>query len=145
MSMTLPVILHYRCGCNILKGLLGFLCYLFMIPTFVNMLTIYAYTNTHDISWGTKGLEGTSSISSKEDRFKKFRYDLLVAWIVVNMLAAYLLNQLVRRNAAELILTIFTCFLAFSLIFRLLAALVSRFKCEPSLKNLQLMDPQPLQ
>ena len=28
--------------------------YLFMLPTFVNMFTIYSFCNMHDISWGTK-------------------------------------------------------------------------------------------
>lgn len=31
--------------------------YFFMLPTFVNVLGIYAYSNLHDLSWGTKGLE----------------------------------------------------------------------------------------
>lgn len=99
LSMILPVICNCRCHCSsIVKTILAFLCYLFMIPTFVNMLTIYAYSNTHDVSWGTKGLTGTQN--SKEDRFKKFRYDLLMFWIFINMLCAYFLTQLVRRGAA---------------------------------------------
>ncbi|EGZ27195.1 hypothetical protein PHYSODRAFT_470234 [Phytophthora sojae] len=37
--------------------LLSTLQYYFMLPTFVNILGIYAYSNLHDLSWGTKGLE----------------------------------------------------------------------------------------
>ncbi|CAK4411240.1 unnamed protein product [Aphanomyces euteiches] len=37
--------------------LLSFVQYYFMLPTFVNILGIYAYSNLHDLSWGTKGLE----------------------------------------------------------------------------------------
>ncbi|EQC40891.1 hypothetical protein SDRG_01956 [Saprolegnia diclina VS20] len=37
--------------------LLSFVQYFFMLPTFVNVLGIYAYSNLHDLSWGTKGLE----------------------------------------------------------------------------------------
>ncbi|RHY39101.1 hypothetical protein DYB30_006661 [Aphanomyces astaci] len=37
--------------------LLSFVQYFFMLPTFVNILGIYAYSNLHDLSWGTKGLE----------------------------------------------------------------------------------------
>ncbi|TMW60216.1 hypothetical protein Poli38472_000258 [Pythium oligandrum] len=37
--------------------LLSTLQYFFMLPTFVNILGIYAYSNLHDLSWGTKGLE----------------------------------------------------------------------------------------
>lgn len=31
-----------------------FIQYMFMLPTFVNMFTIYSFCNMHDISWGTK-------------------------------------------------------------------------------------------
>nr|ADE62521.1 chitin synthase 2 [Saprolegnia monoica] len=37
--------------------LLSVIQYFFMLPTFVNVLGIYAYSNLHDLSWGTKGLE----------------------------------------------------------------------------------------
>ncbi|CAK4684155.1 unnamed protein product [Aphanomyces euteiches] len=33
--------------------------YYFMLPTFVNILGIYAYSNLHDLSWGTKGIDST--------------------------------------------------------------------------------------
>ncbi len=31
--------------------------YLYMLPTYVNMFSIFSFCNMHDISWGTK--EGT--------------------------------------------------------------------------------------
>ncbi|KAJ3401775.1 Chitin synthase, class 2 [Chytriomyces hyalinus] len=31
--------------------------YMFMIPSFPNILMLYAFCNIHDISWGTKGIE----------------------------------------------------------------------------------------
>jgi chitin synthase len=31
--------------------------YFFMLPFFINVLNIYAFSNIHDLSWGTKGLE----------------------------------------------------------------------------------------
>jgi hypothetical protein len=34
--------------------------YFFMLPSYVNILMIYSYCNTHDLSWGTKGLEAAS-------------------------------------------------------------------------------------
>lgn len=33
----------------------SFLQYLFMMPSFVNVLNVYAFCNWHDVSWGTKG------------------------------------------------------------------------------------------
>lgn len=38
-----------------------FLQYMFMLPAFVNILMVYAFCNTHDVSWGTKGDNGTKT------------------------------------------------------------------------------------
>lgn len=38
--------------------------YFFMLPSFVNILGVYAYSNLHDLSWGTKGLEAGSGHGS---------------------------------------------------------------------------------
>ncbi|KAL4114821.1 hypothetical protein PRIC2_014274 [Phytophthora ramorum] len=45
--------------------LLSTLQYYFMLPTFVNILGIYAYSNLHDLSWGTKGLETAGHAAAK--------------------------------------------------------------------------------
>ncbi|KAJ3263156.1 Chitin synthase, class 2 [Chytriomyces hyalinus] len=44
--------------------------YLLMIPTFTNVLMVYAFCNIHDISWGTKGQDSTShapAVKSKKN------------------------------------------------------------------------------
>ncbi|KAF9185420.1 Chitin synthase, class 1 [Haplosporangium sp. Z 11] len=33
----------------------SFIQYLLMVPSYINILTVYAFCNIHDISWGTKG------------------------------------------------------------------------------------------
>ncbi|KAF9203003.1 Chitin synthase, class 2 [Haplosporangium sp. Z 27] len=33
----------------------SFLPYMFLLPAYVNILMVYAFCNTHDVSWGTKG------------------------------------------------------------------------------------------
>ncbi|KAI8577002.1 hypothetical protein K450DRAFT_253911 [Umbelopsis ramanniana AG] len=33
----------------------SFIQYTFMAPSFINILNVYAFCNTHDVSWGTKG------------------------------------------------------------------------------------------
>lgn len=32
-----------------------FIQYLLLTPTYINVLNVYAFCNTHDVSWGTKG------------------------------------------------------------------------------------------
>ncbi|KAJ3196842.1 Chitin synthase, class 2 [Irineochytrium annulatum] len=36
--------------------------YLFLVPSMVNILTVYAFCNLHDISWGTKGLDTAGAL-----------------------------------------------------------------------------------
>ncbi|KAG0244115.1 glycosyltransferase family 2 protein [Mortierella sp. GBAus27b] len=33
----------------------SFIPYMFLLPAYVNILMVYAFCNTHDVSWGTKG------------------------------------------------------------------------------------------
>ncbi|KAG1240612.1 hypothetical protein G6F68_017490 [Rhizopus microsporus] len=35
--------------------------YVFMSPSYTNVLNIYAFCNTHDVSWGTKGDNSVST------------------------------------------------------------------------------------
>ncbi|KAJ3219414.1 Chitin synthase, class 2 [Dinochytrium kinnereticum] len=36
--------------------------YLFMLPSFINILMVYAFCNLHDVSWGTKGIDASSDL-----------------------------------------------------------------------------------
>ncbi|KAK9696700.1 hypothetical protein K7432_012321, partial [Basidiobolus ranarum] len=38
----------------------SFIQYLFIFPSYVNILMVYAFCNTHDVSWGTKGDNGST-------------------------------------------------------------------------------------
>lgn len=39
---------------NFLKYIIGFICYMMMLPVFSNVFQIYAMSNLHDISWGNR-------------------------------------------------------------------------------------------
>jgi chitin synthase len=48
----------------------SFIQYILMTPTYINILNVYAFCNTHDISWGTKGddkAEKLPSVTTKAD------------------------------------------------------------------------------
>jgi len=38
----------------------SFVQYMLLLPSFVNILMVYAFCNTHDVSWGTKGDSGNA-------------------------------------------------------------------------------------
>ncbi|PFH48062.1 glycosyltransferase family 2 protein [Amanita thiersii Skay4041] len=42
----------------------SFLQYLLLGPSFINVLNVYAFCNLHDVSWGTKGSDGTEVLPS---------------------------------------------------------------------------------
>ncbi|KAI9749174.1 MAG: Chitin synthase, class 1 [Lichina confinis] len=42
----------------------SFFQYLLMTPTYINILNVYAFCNTHDITWGTKGDDKPEKLSS---------------------------------------------------------------------------------
>jgi chitin synthase len=42
----------------------SFIQYLLMTPTYINILNVYAFCNTHDITWGTKGDDKAEKLPS---------------------------------------------------------------------------------
>ena len=115
--------------------MVGFISYLFLTPTYVNMFTIYSYCNIHDITWGNRATVVDEAVRQKEDQFKSFRLNVLILWIIFNVLGSYTLNQLVRGGNSEGALLAFSMFLAFTVLFRLLSAILSRLvTCCPKRK-----------
>ncbi|KAL1405810.1 Chitin synthase, class 2 [Vanrija albida] len=49
----------------------SFIQYLFLLPSYVNILLIYAFCNLHDVSWGTKGDNGNSKDLGQAKTVKK--------------------------------------------------------------------------
>ncbi len=47
----------------------SFIQYMLLTPTYTNVLNVYAFCNTHDVSWGTKGddkVEKLPSVNTKD-------------------------------------------------------------------------------
>ncbi|KHJ34154.1 putative chitin synthase 1 [Erysiphe necator] len=42
----------------------SFIQYLILVPTYINVLNVYAFCNTHDITWGTKGDDKAEQLPS---------------------------------------------------------------------------------
>ncbi|KAI4597945.1 Chitin synthase, class 1 [Pestalotiopsis sp. 9143b] len=54
----------------------SFLQYLLLTPTYTNVLNVYAFCNTHDISWGTKGDDKAESLPTVDTKDGKGKTDL---------------------------------------------------------------------
>lgn len=51
----------------------SFIQYMLLTPTYTNVLNVYAFCNTHDVSWGTKGddkIEKLPSVNTKDGKGK---------------------------------------------------------------------------
>ena len=123
-SQIIPLCIN--CRCNLFKIIMGFISYLFLTPTYVNMFIVYSFCNIHDVSWGNRDTIQSKEIQEKERAFKQFRSNVLIVWIIFNVLGSYVLNNLVRAGNANGALLAFSVFLAFTVFFRLLSAIMSR-------------------
>ncbi|TGJ79985.1 hypothetical protein E0Z10_g8772 [Xylaria hypoxylon] len=56
--------------------LTSFVQYLALTPTYVNVLNVYAFCNTHDISWGTKGDDKPDELPKVDTKDGKGKTDL---------------------------------------------------------------------
>ncbi|KAI1419693.1 glycosyltransferase family 2 protein [Xylaria sp. FL1777] len=56
--------------------LTSFVQYLALTPTYVNVLNVYAFCNTHDISWGTKGDDKPEELPKVDTKDGKGKTDL---------------------------------------------------------------------
>ncbi|KAI0383303.1 glycosyltransferase family 2 protein [Hypomontagnella monticulosa] len=56
--------------------LTSFVQYLLLTPTYVNVLNVYAFCNTHDISWGTKGDDKPEELPKVDTKDGKGKTDL---------------------------------------------------------------------
>ncbi|KAI0018776.1 glycosyltransferase family 2 protein [Xylariomycetidae sp. FL0641] len=54
----------------------SFIQYLLLTPTYVNVLNVYAFCNTHDISWGTKGDDKPDELPKVDTKDGKGKTDL---------------------------------------------------------------------
>ncbi len=60
-SVTLK---FYSNGKRNANHIIQFIQYLLLTPTYINILNVYAFCNTHDITWGTKGDDKAEKLPS---------------------------------------------------------------------------------
>jgi chitin synthase len=68
--------------------LTSFIQYLLLLPSYVNILLIYAFCNLHDVSWGTKGDNGASKDLGQAKKVEKDGNEM-VRILGRNMLRVY--------------------------------------------------------
>lgn len=96
--------------------------YIFYVPSYVNILLLYAFCRIDDLSWGTKGLD--EDVDRKKTlEWKKEKFRFVCIFLIVNVLIAFAICQVIDlpRVRGGLILAI-ACLVVFLLSFRLIFA-----------------------
>ena len=58
----LPILMRPMDALFHLKGyLIGMITYIFMLPTFINIMAIYSMSNLHDVTWGNRPAAGAAT------------------------------------------------------------------------------------
>mmetsp|Transcript_68 Transcript_68/g.56 ORF Transcript_68/g.56 Transcript_68/m.56 type:complete len:348 (+) Transcript_68:24-1067(+) len=106
-AWVLPVLLSgvgmfiviFMLNCALLKILKGIVHFVLMIPTYVNMLLIYAICNIHDCTWGSRPDQMTAAETKKLEEFEEFRTKWAVIWVLCNAAFAYYLNIIDKTSS----------------------------------------------
>ena len=67
--------------------------YILSIPLFTVLIPIYSWSNTHDLSWGTRPGGDVAAAAAAERTNREFRSRVLASWITCNWLLAQALSQ----------------------------------------------------
>jgi hypothetical protein len=110
----------------------------YLSPTYINILTIYAISNIHDVSWGSRV---TTVNDDKEEKqfaavnrikgtlYRNFRSNFLVFWMIVNIGVGYGLLSFTLDDKIDIILYL-GIFLILITIFKIVFSILHKFKAK---------------
>ena len=126
-SYFVPLVLNL-CYVKCFVFVWGILCYIFLVPTFINIFVLYAIGNIHDISWGNRPSTETDHSKAKheqETNYEVFRANVLFVFILVNTAFAYAVTY-ISRNEYSNFLYVFIFYLLGLLGVRLILSIFHR-------------------
>lgn len=80
--------------------------FVFLTPTYVNILLIYANANIHDCTWGNRPDTLNKGEQQKESEFKAYRTKWLLLWILGNATFSYVFFTLFAKGRPEFVIVI---------------------------------------
>jgi cellulose synthase/poly-beta-1,6-N-acetylglucosamine synthase-like glycosyltransferase len=81
-------LLHNPCY-NIKILALGFIQFITLIPTYVNVFQIYSICNIQDVTWGNRPDKLTEDEKRKQQGFDEYRTKWVIIWVISNSLFAF--------------------------------------------------------
>lgn len=131
-SYILPLIsnvTHLRLG-DFFKGILY--C-IYLAPTYINLITIYAMSNIHDVSWGSRATVDNPTFKATEKLrsilYRNYRSTFLILWVTINIIVGYGIQYLYIHGHVDFILY-FGAFLMAIMILRVLLSFIHRVKAK---------------
>ena len=146
LLIVLPIILnlkHIRI-CQFLTGSFYIIC---LAPTYINIISIYAISNIHNITWGSRPDTKDRKTQSKfeqverklEIEYKNFRSNFLAFWLIVNICVGNSVTWISRGGFESLIFilaVLLLCILMFKIVFSSLYMFIDWYRsCRISKKK----------
>jgi len=138
LSYIVPLVFNFN-RLKIFDFVKGSIYAIFLAPTYVNILTIFAISNIHDVSWGSRPSGGDGAklaIAARTERIKgiiyrNFRSNFLIIWLLINIAIGYVIVYLSRHDR-EYIILILGAILAFIILVKLFFSVLFMFQstCE---------------
>jgi cellulose synthase/poly-beta-1,6-N-acetylglucosamine synthase-like glycosyltransferase len=158
-SYISPLIFNFR-SLKFTDFLKGIVYVIFMSPTYININSIYAVSNIHDVSWGSRQVdEGNSNkiaISNKKERmdsdYQNYRSKFLIIWLLLNNAAGFIVVLISRNNGIYYLFGIgalLVFIVGAKIVFSIIQTFVARFdrflvnrhiKSKPSRKKFEVIE-----
>ena len=85
-------------NCEIVTLAKGVLDYILLIPTYVNIFSIYSICNLHDCFWGNRPDKMTVDEENQIKEFQKFRTYILIPWVLSNTGVTYIIYWVFKMD-----------------------------------------------
>lgn len=108
-SYLVPLMLnlHHLKAADFLKGVVYSI---YLSPTYVNIFTIFAISNIHDVSWGSRPATNNAKVqvaaARKDEMYRNYRANFLIFWISVNIVVGGVVTYLSRNGQTYVLLAI---------------------------------------
>jgi cellulose synthase/poly-beta-1,6-N-acetylglucosamine synthase-like glycosyltransferase len=132
LSYLVPLVLNCR-KIRFTNFITGAIYATYLSPTYINILTIYAISNIHDVSWGSRPSEKNSLLQALEKRkgmlYKNFRSNFLILWIIINVAVGAAIITLSRNDNFDVdVIFYLGAFLLVVMLFKIFFSILSFFK-----------------
>ena len=109
-SLALPCLLNWK-KINPSQFIIGTIWNIFLAPTYVNIITTYAISNIHDISWGSRPSANDGQRQEQFERiererelqYENYRSKFLLVWTLINTFFALIITSISRGDNDDII------------------------------------------